>query len=119
LAAFAVCAFLCAPSFAEEPETSPSKEKIIFIVAVLGGGLYYFSKKFAPKFASSRGKNISIIESLSIGPGKQLHLVKVCENQKLLIGTTNNSINILADLSYSVSDQLKDLSTETEQTNDS
>ena len=89
-----------------EPPAGLVRQFVIasLIVVVMGGGVYYFSKKLVPKFATTRGKDISVIETIHIGPRKTLHLVDVGGNQKLLIGSTAESINILADVTPSLSE---------------
>ena len=67
------------------------------LVALLGYGTFYFSKKIAPKLASSKGKGMSITDSLSLGQNKTLHIVEI-GNKKLLVGCTANSINTLSEL---------------------
>jgi flagellar biogenesis protein FliO len=78
----------------------------VCFVVVLGGCALYFSKKFSGKLTRSRGKNISVVETIHLGPHKTLHLVEVCGGQTLLIGSTNENISILADVTEAVSGQL-------------
>ena len=97
--------------FKHSPETNSdnTKDKLqmdlvkrftlaIGFVALLGYGTFYFSKKIVPKLTASKGKSISIIDSVSLGQNKTLHIVEI-ENKKLLIGCTANSINTLSELS--------------------
>ncbi len=78
----------------------------IGFVIILGGCAFYFSKKFAGKLAITRGKDISVIETIHLGSHKTLHLLEVGGRQKLLIGSTSENINILADVTEAVSGQL-------------
>lgn len=78
----------------------------IFLVAILGVGAFYFTRKLVPKLSMQRGKNISVIESVSLGPNKMLHLIEVGDNHRLLVGSTNQSINLLTHVSGSVFEQL-------------
>jgi flagellar biosynthetic protein FliO len=71
----------------------------LFIVAI------YVSKKLLPKISNLQGKEIHIIETIHLGPRKAVHLLEI-ENRRFLIGSTNESITKLADLSGN----LKDLS---------
>jgi len=80
----------------------------IGFVALLGGCAWYVSKKFGPKLAMTRGKEISIIETIHLGSHKTLHLLEVGGGQKLLIGSTNENINILADVTGAVSSRLNE-----------
>ena len=78
----------------------------IGFVIILGGCAFYFSKKFAGKLAITRGKDISVIETIHLGSHKTLHLLEVGGRQKLLIGSTSENINILADVTEAVSGEL-------------
>lgn len=78
----------------------------IGFVIILGGCAFYFSKKFAGKLSITRGKDICVIETIHLGSHKSLHLLEVGGRQKLLIGSTNENINILGDVTEAVSGQL-------------
>jgi flagellar biosynthetic protein FliO len=78
----------------------------IGFVALLGCGTFYFSKKVGPKLAGSKGKNILVSDSISLGKNKTLHIVEI-DNKKLLIGCTANSINTLTELSGSFQEILQ------------
>jgi flagellar biogenesis protein FliO len=69
----------------------------VAIVAVLGLGALYLSKRVLPKVANASGKEVCIRETVYLGPRKALHLVEVGRH-KLLIGSTNESITALAHL---------------------
>ena len=69
----------------------------ILLVAGLGVGMLYVSKKVLPKVTNAAGKEIRIRETAYLGPRKALHLVEI-GNHKLLIGSTNDSITALADM---------------------
>ncbi len=69
----------------------------ILLVAGLGVGMLYVSKKVLPKVTSGPGKEIHIRETAYLGPRKALHLVEI-GNHKLLIGSTNDRITALADV---------------------
>jgi flagellar biogenesis protein FliO len=77
-------------------------------VVVLGGCAWYLSKKLGAKLAITRGKDISVIETIHLGPHKMLHLLEVGGKQKLLIGSTNENISILADVTGAVSSRLNE-----------
>ena len=83
----------------------------VALVIVLGGAALYLSKKVLPKVTHAAGKEIRVMETAYLGPRKALHLVEI-GNQRLLIGSTNESIATLAhvgeawlDLSKQESDQ--------------
>lgn len=96
--------FLADPNFASPADMSFGGKGLfarmmlcIVLVAGLGVGMVYVSKKVLPKVASSPGKEIHIRETAHLGPRKALHLVEV-GNHRLLIGSTNDNITALADV---------------------
>lgn len=79
---------------------------MVVLVAVLGVAAIYASKKLLPKITNLPGKEIHIAETVHLGPRKTVHLLSI-GNQWLLIGSTNENITKLAD----VTDALTDLQT--------
>jgi flagellar biogenesis protein FliO len=75
----------------------------VFFVIVLGIGAYYFSRKLVPRFTAIRGKDISVVETIHLGQNRTLHMIEVGGNKKLLIGSTNTAINLIADITETVS----------------
>lgn len=71
---------------------------VILLVVLLGVAAYYLTKKLLPKLTVTQGKNISVIETVHLGPHKLLHLIQISDNRRLLIGSTNENINMLADV---------------------
>ncbi|MBN1359590.1 MAG: flagellar biosynthetic protein FliO [Sedimentisphaerales bacterium] len=69
----------------------------VALVAVLAVAAFYLSKKVLPRVTNAPGKEIRIVETAYLGPRKTLHLVQV-GNQKLLVGSTNETIATLAHL---------------------
>ncbi len=69
----------------------------VALVAVLAVAAFYVSKKVLPKVTNASGKEIRIVETAYLGPRKTLHLVQV-GNQKLLVGSTNETIATLAHI---------------------
>ena len=67
------------------------------IVVVLAVAALYLSKRVLPKVTKASGKEIRVIETSYLGPRKALHLVEI-GNQKLLIGSTNESITTMAHI---------------------
>ncbi len=64
------------------------------IVAGLAIAALYVSKKILPRMTNTAGREIRVIETTCLGPRKALHLVEV-GNQRLLIGSTQESITML------------------------
>ncbi len=69
---------------------------VLFLV-VLGVAAIYVSKKFLPKITKLPGKEIRIAETVHLGPRKAVHLLEI-GNRRFLIGSTNENITRLADL---------------------
>ena len=72
----------------------------VIIVLVLGISAIYVTKKLLPKIVNTSGKEIQIVETVHLGPRKSIHLIEI-GNQRFLIGSTNENINKLADLTKS------------------
>jgi flagellar biosynthetic protein FliO len=75
----------------------------IFFVLALFVVVIYVSKKFLPKITNLSGKEIRIVETIHLGPRKAVHLLEI-ENRRFLIGSTNENITKLADLSGNLMD---------------
>lgn len=78
-------------------ELSVKMTLAVLLVIVLGAAAIYMSKKVLPRITNLPGKEIRILETAYLGPRKAVHLVKI-GNQRLLIGSTNESITTLADV---------------------
>ena len=90
-----------------EKEDGPLKRLMmaISIVMVLGVCAYWFTRKFVPKLTRLQGKNVSILETIPLGSNRNLYLLEIGSGRKLLIGSTNENINLLADVTGSLSSQ--------------
>ena len=76
---------------------------MVVLVAVLGVAAIYVSKKLLPRITNLPGKEIQIAETVHLGPRKTLHLLRI-GNQWLLIGSTNDNITKLADVTDALAD---------------
>jgi flagellar biosynthetic protein FliO len=92
------------PNFSAGSNSSISSSEMFFklmlsvlLVAVLGAAAIYASKKLLPRITNLPGKKIRIVETVHLGPRKALHLVEIGD-QRLLIGSTNENITRLADV---------------------
>lgn len=74
----------------------------VLLVIVLGAAAIYVSKKVLPKITNLPTREIRIVETIHLGPRKAVHLLKI-RDQLLLIGSTNENITKLADLTYGLS----------------
>ena len=90
-----------------EKEDSPLKRLMtaISIVIILGVCAYWFTRKFVPKLTRVQGKDVSILETIPLGSNRNLYLLEIGSGRKLLIGGTNENINLLADVTGSLSSQ--------------
>jgi flagellar biosynthetic protein FliO len=96
--------FLTDPNFASPADISFGGPGLftrmmlsVALVVGLGAGMVYLSKRFLPKVVNAPGKEIRIRETAYLGPRKALHLVEI-GGRRLLIGSTNDSITSLADV---------------------
>ena len=104
------------PNFSEKSGSSFDTQELFFkmmfsvlLVVALGAATIYISKKFLPRITNLPGKAIHIVETVHIGPRKTVHLLKV-GNQQLLIGSTSESITMLADVTGGSTNATTDLS---------
>ena len=76
---------------------------MVLLVVVFGAAAIYLSKKLLPRFSRLPGKRIRVCETVHLGPRKAIHLIKIDE-QMLLIGSTNENITKLADVTGRLSE---------------
>jgi flagellar biosynthetic protein FliO len=69
---------------------------MVLMVICLGFAAVYLSKKLLPKL-NLPGKKIHVSETVHLGPRKALHLIEIGK-QTFLIGSTNENITKLADV---------------------
>ena len=92
------------PNFSTKTGDKPGIRELFFkmmfsvlLLVVLGVAAIYVSKRFLPKITKLPGKEIRIAETVHLGPRKAVHLLEI-GNRRLLIGSTNENITRLADL---------------------
>ncbi|MCX5638160.1 MAG: flagellar biosynthetic protein FliO [Planctomycetota bacterium] len=100
------------PNFSARSDSTFSSQEMFFklmlsvlLVAVLGAAAIYASKKLLPRITNLPGKKIRIVETVHLGPRKAVHLLEI-GNQRFLIGSTNESITKLADVTYAFAELL-------------
>lgn len=71
----------------------------LFIIIILLAGALYFVKKYAYKFRKKSGPGIHIntIATQMIAPKKYISVISV-QNKLLVVGVSENSINLLKEL---------------------
>lgn len=89
--------FTTAPERLETRELFLKMMVSVLILVGLGIATIYASKRLLPKITNAPGREIHVIETVHLGPRKSLHLLKIA-NQRILIGSTNETITKLADL---------------------
>ena len=67
------------------------------VVLVLGVACILAIKKLFPRITRLRGRNISLLETISLGPHKTVHLLKVGE-RKILVAGAKDRVTMLADV---------------------
>ena len=77
--------------------------KSVLMIIVLGGVAVYLSRKFMPKIRPTSGRDISIRETIHLGPQKTVHIIEV-GSKRFLVGSSSESINMLADVTENLED---------------
>jgi flagellar biogenesis protein FliO len=97
------------PNLSGQPAEKFQKSELFYkmtlvalLIVALGVAAIYISKRLVPKIARLPGKEIYIVETAHIGQRKAVHLLKIGDRM-LLIGSTNESITKLADVTKALS----------------
>lgn len=69
---------------------------VVFIL-ILGTAAVFVIKNYFPNIAKLQGKEIHVVETVHLGPRKSVHLIEIGK-RRYLIGSTNENIRKLADL---------------------
>jgi flagellar biosynthetic protein FliO len=69
----------------------------IGFVVVLGIGAFYASRRLGPRWNPTRGRHLRIIESIGLGPHRQIHLLEV-DGRRLVVGSTAQAIGLIAEI---------------------
>jgi len=75
----------------------------VLFVVVLGAAAIYVSKKLLPKITNLPGKEIRVVETVHLGPRKAVHVLEI-GNQRFLIGSTNENVTKLAEITRDLTD---------------
>ena len=70
----------------------------IGFVVVLGIGAFYASRRLGPRWNPTRGRHLRIVESIGLGPHRQIHLLEV-DGRRLVVGSTAQTIGLIAEVS--------------------
>ena len=92
------------PNFANKPAYSAGSGELfgramlaVLFIVVLGVAAVYVSKKLLPKLTNLPGKEIRVVETVHLGPRKAVHVLEI-GGRRLLIGSTNENVTKLADI---------------------
>ncbi|MHC4593714.1 MAG: flagellar biosynthetic protein FliO [Planctomycetota bacterium] len=98
------------PNFSERQSDSAGSRELFYkmvlsvlLVVVLGVAAIYVSKKLLPKITNLPGKEIRIVETAHLGPRQAVHLLEIGD-RRFLIGSTNENITKLADITGTLTD---------------
>jgi len=71
---------------------------MLLVVGLIGGAAWLVLKKLPGRLAgTSRSRHMTVTETVSLGPRKQLHIVQVGSKQFLVAGTADH-ISLLSDV---------------------
>jgi flagellar biogenesis protein FliO len=93
------------------PQNSSTSETLrtlmisIVVLIVIGTAAIYAAKKWLPKIGLAKGKNIAVMESVQLAPNRAVHLIQV-GSQRFLVGSSNESVRMLADVTLALTDDL-------------
>jgi flagellar biogenesis protein FliO len=69
----------------------------VIVILVLGGLVIFLIKRVLPRISRPTGKNVSILESVYLGPKKAVHLLEA-DGRRFLVGCSRDEISMLAEL---------------------
>ncbi len=77
----------------------------VVVILVIGGAAIVLTKKLRPRIGG-RSQEVSVLETVYLGPRKAIHLVRVGD-QRFLLGGSREKISMLAEVSAAFPDVLK------------
>jgi len=105
------------PQSVDNKELFGSSVKAIIIVVILCVAIILISKKMLPKMSNLTGRRIRIVETVHLTQRKTLHIIKV-DDREVLIGSTNENITKLAELTDILNNPFEAQISDIEETND-
>lgn len=70
---------------------------MLSVVAVIGIAGWFFVKKMNVPWVAGKGRHLSILETMSLGPRRSVYLIRAGKKQ-LLIGSSPEGLRLLSDL---------------------
>ena len=80
------------------------------VILVLGGLGLFVVKKVLPKLGAAQGRNISVLETVYLGPKKSLHLLRV-GTQRFLVAGSRDEISMLGEVTSAFPDDHEPVAT--------
>lgn len=80
---------------------------IIVVIAVLGVGGLWMARRYGPRIHQRRGRHILVVETASLGPNKNIHLLRVGKKE-LLVSSTREHVSMLADVTGAVGESFEE-----------
>ncbi|NMA61633.1 MAG: flagellar biosynthetic protein FliO [Firmicutes bacterium] len=77
--------------------------RLIVVLLVVIPGAIYATRWYAKR--QTLGKDLRIMEALSLGPNKALYLIE-WDDQSLLLGVTNQTITLLASKTHEAEEEV-------------
>ena len=71
------------------------------VILVLGGVSLFVVKRVMPRLGVGRGKRLALMETLSLGSQKSVHLIQVGD-RRLLVGASRDGVRMLADVTDAI-----------------
>ena len=75
----------------------------LLIILVLGAVGILVVKRLVPRLGPSAGRDVSVLETLHLGPRKSVYLLRVGD-RRLLIAGARDSVSMLADVTNGFAD---------------
>ena len=98
------------------PQNSSTSEAVktlmtsIVVLIVIGTAAIYAAKKWLPKISGTKGRYIAVMESVQLAPNRAVHIIQV-GSQRFLLGSSNESVRMLADVTLALGDESHDKDT--------
>lgn len=70
----------------------------VVVILVLGAAALIVTKKFLPRLRSAGGREMTVVETVHLGPRTTVHLVEVA-SRRFMLGATRDRVSMLAELS--------------------
>lgn len=73
------------------------------VILVLGTAAVFVTKRYLPRVRSASGRGIRMVNSVYLGPRKQVHVLQV-GSQRFLVASCRDNVSLVSELSGSFAD---------------